>query len=243
MATLLHETIGGRVDKNARSAFQARAIAKQRIQPTRHTLDNEIRSYLYRTQKIRGQGENQWLKKYVLYGSVICLPSPVRRLFQNPDKILGPYIEDGMTVLDIGCAMGFFSLPAAQMVGPNGKVICIDIQEKMIKSLNKHALKAGVTDRIEPRICTQNSLELNDITEKIDFAFAIAVAHEIPDVSGFFSEIYKTLKPGHKFLVVEPKGHISQAEFENTVSIAREKGFTVIDRPGARSDRVVVLKK
>jgi len=113
------------------------------------------------------------------------LASPVRRLFQNPDKILGPYIEDGMTVLDIGCAMGFFSLPAAQMVGPNGKVICIDIQEKMIKSLNKHALKAGVTDRIEPRICTQNSLELNDITEKIDFAFAIAVAHEIPDVFRF----------------------------------------------------------
>ena len=171
------------------------------------------------------------------------LASPVRRLFQNPDKILSPYIEDGMTVLDIGCAMGFFSLSAAKMVGPNGKVICMDIQEEMIKSLRKRALKAGVTDRIETRICTQNSLELDDMTEKIDFAFAIAVAHEIPDVSGFFSEIYKTLKPGHKFLVIEPKGHISVEEFEKTVSIAGEKGFTVIDRPKARSGRVVVLKK
>ena len=133
------------------------------------------------------------------------LASPVRRLFQNPDKILSPYVEDGMTVLDIGCAMGFFSLSAAKMVGPNGKVICMDIQEEMIKSLRKRALKAGVTDRIETRICTQNSLELDDMAEQIDFAFAIAVAHEIPDVSGFFSETYKTLKPGHKFLVIEPK--------------------------------------
>jgi len=171
------------------------------------------------------------------------LASPIRKLFQNPDRILSPYIENGMTVLDIGCAMGFFSLPAAQMVGPNGKVICMDIQEKMIKSLRRRALRAGVTDRIETRICTQNSLELNDMTEKIDFAFAIAVAHEIPDVSGFFSEIYKTLKPGHKFLVIEPKGHISAEDFEKTVTIAREKRFTVIDRPEARSGRVVVLKK
>ncbi|MBW2557923.1 MAG: class I SAM-dependent methyltransferase [Deltaproteobacteria bacterium] len=171
------------------------------------------------------------------------LASPVRKLFQNPDRILSPYVENGMTVLDIGCAMGFFSLPTAQMVGPNGKVICMDIQEKMIQSLRKRALKNGVSERIETRICTQNSLGLDDMTEKIDFAFAIAVAHEIPDVSGFFSETYNTLKPGHKFLIIEPKGHISAEEFEKTVSIAREIRFTVIDKSKSRFSRVVVLKK
>ena len=148
-----------------------------------------------------------------------------------------------MTVLDIGCAMGFFSLSAAQMVGRNGKVICLDIQEEMFTSLRKRALKAGVSGRIETRICSQNSLELDDMTEKIDFAFAIAVVHEIPDAPGFFSEIYKALKPGSTFLVIEPKGHITEEEFENTVSIAVETRFTVIDRPKARFGRVVVLKK
>jgi 2-polyprenyl-3-methyl-5-hydroxy-6-metoxy-1,4-benzoquinol methylase len=63
------------------------------------------------------------------------LSSPIRKLFQDPDKILGPYIKEGMTVLDFGCAMGFFSLPAARMVGSNGKVICIDIQKGMIEKL------------------------------------------------------------------------------------------------------------
>ncbi|MEA3489251.1 MAG: class I SAM-dependent methyltransferase [Candidatus Omnitrophota bacterium] len=171
------------------------------------------------------------------------LASPIRKLFQDPDKILGPYIKENMTVLDIGCAMGFFSVPAAQMVGRNGKVICVDLQEEMFKPLEKRALKAGVIDRIETRICDEKSLKLDDMAEKIDFAFALAVAHEVPDVPVFFSEIYKTLKPEHKFLVAEPKGHISKKDFEKSISIARENGFKIVERPKARFNRVVVLKK
>jgi len=171
------------------------------------------------------------------------LASPIRKLFQNPDKILIPYITEGMTVLDVGCAMGFFSLPAAKMVGQNGKVICVDIQKEMIKALEKRASKAGLTNRLETRLCNENSLGLNDMTEKIDLAFAIAVVHEVLEPSAFFSEIYKTLKLKHKFLVVEPKGHVSVEDFEKTISIAKENGFIVIDKPKPRSGRVVVLEK
>ena len=172
------------------------------------------------------------------------LASPIRKLFQNPDKILGPYIIENMTVLDVGCAMGFFSLPAAKMVGQNGKVICIDLQKEMIKALEKRASKAGLTNRLETRTCNENSLGLNDMTEKIDLAFAIAVVHEVPDASAFFSEIYKTLKPGHKFLVAEPKGHVSVENFEKTIFFAKENGFIVIDGPKIRfGSRIVVLKK
>ena len=171
------------------------------------------------------------------------LASPIRKLFQNPDKILRPYIKENMTVLDVGCAMGFFSLPAARMVGQNGKVICLDLQKEMIKALEKRASKAGLISRFETRLCNKYSLGLNDMTENIDFAFAVAVVHEVPDASAFFSEVYKTLKPGHKFLVVEPKGHVSVENFEKTISIAKNNGFIVIDRPKARSGRIVVLKK
>ena len=171
------------------------------------------------------------------------LASPIRKLFQNPDKILSPYIVENMTVLDVGCAMGFFSLPASRMVGQNGKVICLDLQKEMIKALEKRALKAGLTNRLETRLCKENSLGLNDMTKKIDLAFAAAVVHEVPDASAFFSEIYKALKPGHKFLVVEPKGHVSIEDFEKSISIAKENGFILLDRPKALVDRIVVLKK
>jgi len=170
------------------------------------------------------------------------LVSPIRKLFQNPDKILGPYITENMTVLDVGCAMGFFSLPAAKMVGRHGKVICLDLQNEMIEALEKRASKAGLINRLELRMCKENSLGLNDMTEKIDLAFAVAVIHEVPNTSAFLSEIYKTLKRGHKFLIVEPKGHVSVDNFEKTISIARENGFIVIDRPRTQFDRIVVLK-
>ena len=76
------------------------------------------------------------------------LVSPIRRWFQDPEKILSPYVSEGMTVLDIGPGMGFFTIPAARMVGDSGRVIAVDLQEKMLKSLVKRAEKAGVAGRI-----------------------------------------------------------------------------------------------
>lgn len=171
------------------------------------------------------------------------LASPIRKIFQNPKKMLGPYIKEGMKVLDIGCAMGFFSLPLAQMVGSNGKVICVDLQEKMIKTLKKRSQKAGLSTIIETRICHQNSLGLNDLKEGIDFALASAVTHEIPGASNFFSEIHEIIKPTGNFLVVEPKGHVSEKDFEKTIIIAEQNGFKVIDRPPIGRSRVVLLGK
>lgn len=171
------------------------------------------------------------------------LSSPIRKLFQNPGKILSPYIRKDMKVLDVGCAMGFFSLPLAQMVGKGGKVICVDVQEKMIQSLEKRARKAGLSDRIETRICKGDSLGLRDIKQDIDFVLASAVVHEVPDAYQFFSEIHKTIKSSGRFLVLEPKMHVSEMDFETTVSIAQSHGFVVVNRPDIKSSRAVLLQK
>ena len=74
------------------------------------------------------------------------LASPLRRLLQDPVEIVKPYVEEGMTVLDVGCGMGFFSLPLANLVGEKGRVVCIDLQEKMIKGLLREG-EEGWTDR------------------------------------------------------------------------------------------------
>jgi len=174
-------------------------------------------------------------------GYLLCCP--VRRLWHNPDKILGPHICEGMKVLDIGSAMGFFSLPMARMVGPEGRVICIDVQERMLKSLLKKAQRAGVHERIETRLCSKNSFCLEDIEEEIDFALAFAVVHEVPDCSLFFSQVYRTLRPAGKMLLAEPKAHVSANAFEKSISAAKAKGLEITATPHIRSARAVLLKK
>ena len=54
------------------------------------------------------------------------LDNPFRKLLQNPSKIVGEYIRQGDTVIDLGCGPGFFSIPMAGFVGENGKVIAVD---------------------------------------------------------------------------------------------------------------------
>ncbi|NNK85219.1 MAG: SAM-dependent methyltransferase, partial [Desulfobacterales bacterium] len=57
------------------------------------------------------------------------LDNRFRRWLQNPQTILQPYIEAGMTVLDLGCGPGFFTLDMAQMVGQAGRVFACDLQD------------------------------------------------------------------------------------------------------------------
>ncbi len=170
------------------------------------------------------------------------LSSPLRRLWQNPEKMLEPYIEKGMTALDIGCAMGFFSLPLAEMTGEEGRVICIDLQSKMLDSLEKRAEKAGLEDRIETRVCNEKTLGLEGLEQQVDFALAMAVVHEVPDAFSFLSDVYIVMKPGGKFMVSEPKGHVSAEDFELTVAAAEEIGFFV-SRQEMRTCHTAILEK
>jgi SAM-dependent methyltransferase len=78
------------------------------------------------------------------------LANPVRRLWHKPEVILAPWIKAEMVVLDMGCGMGFFSVPMARMVGPGGRVISVDLQPKMLAGLMRRAERAKVAKRITP---------------------------------------------------------------------------------------------
>lgn len=171
------------------------------------------------------------------------LAGPFRKLFQDPGKILSRHVTPGMCVLDIGCAMGFFSLPMAKMVGPNGRVICVDLQQKMLDVCLRRARRKGLGDRVGVRRCEPDSLCVADLTERVDFALAFAVVHEVPDRSKFFSELHAALRPGARVLVAEPQGRVSLPSFEMTVSAAKKRDFVVVDGPGIRRSYAVILEK
>jgi SAM-dependent methyltransferase len=119
----------------------------------------------------------------------------------------------------------------------------VDLQEKMIKRLERRASKAALAERVQTRVCSRNSLGLDDLRGKIDFALAFAVVHEVPDVATLFSEIHAALKPGGTVLVAEPKGHITRYRFEATVSAAVRNGFHTAERPIIRLSHAVLLSR
>jgi tRNA A58 N-methylase Trm61 len=171
------------------------------------------------------------------------LVSPLRRLIHNPDRIFAGFVTPGMTVLEVGPAMGFFTLPLATLVGPTGRVVCVDVQERMLQTLMRRARAARLADRIVARVCEPTALGLEDFTGGIDFALAFAVVHEMPDPPNFFAGVARVLRAGARCLVAEPKGHVSAPAFEATLAAAARAGVVLVGRPTIRRCRAAVLQR
>jgi ubiquinone/menaquinone biosynthesis C-methylase UbiE len=151
------------------------------------------------------------------------LDNRLRRLLQNPRKILQPFITPGMTVLDLGCGPGFFTLDMAIMVGESGKVIACDLQEGMLQKLQNKIHATELEKRIVLQRCETDKI---GITETVDFILAFYMVHEIPDQTGLFKELEAILKPGGTILLVEPPFHVSGSAFEQTLDKARQTGLS-----------------
>jgi SAM-dependent methyltransferase len=171
------------------------------------------------------------------------LASPLRRLIHNPDKILSPFVRPGMTVLEPGPGMGFFTIPLARLVGENGCVHVLDVQKEMLDGLQRRANKAGVSARIRPRLVKPDSMDIADLAGKIDLVCAFALVHEMPSSDRFFSEASTSLKQDGLLLLAEPTGHVSAAEFESELDAASRYGLRVLSRPAIRRSRTAVLKR
>jgi ubiquinone/menaquinone biosynthesis C-methylase UbiE len=171
------------------------------------------------------------------------LASPIRRLYQNPEKIVEPYVKSGMTVLEVGPGMGFFTLPMARIVGENGLIICTDIQEKMLIELSRRTKRAGLAKQVTTRLATADSLGVNDFSGQVDFTLAFAVVHEVPNHEMLFGDIHKSMKAKGVLLICEPTGHVTPEEFEKMVTLTKSVRFEELSRPNVKRSISILLKK
>jgi ubiquinone/menaquinone biosynthesis C-methylase UbiE len=171
------------------------------------------------------------------------LLSPLRRLFENPQKLLGSFVRPGMIVLEPGSGMGYFTLPLARMVGPDGRVVAVEIQHKMLSVLTRRAHKAGLAERIELRHAKSDNLGVDDLAGRVDFAAALHLVHEVPDQLSFFTQIFNALKSGGRLLVIEPKHHVAQKEFGGSLHVAEEVGFAAQANPAETKGLSALLIK
>jgi ubiquinone/menaquinone biosynthesis C-methylase UbiE len=164
--------------------------------------------------------------------------NPLRRLFHRPTAMFLGLVEEGMTVMDVGCGMGYFSIALAKIVGPQGRVIAVDLQPQMLNILRKRTEKAGMVDRIQTHQSEASSL---GIETKLDFALAFWMVHETPDAHSFFREIVSLLKPCGKMLIAEPKLHVSAEHFQEILTAAEAAGLRIAARPRIALSRAAVL--
>jgi ubiquinone/menaquinone biosynthesis C-methylase UbiE len=166
--------------------------------------------------------------------------NPLRRFIHDPESLLAPYVKPGMTAVDVGCGMGHFTIPLARITGPRGRVIAVDLQQRMLDALVRRAEKAGVADRITPHRCQKASL---GVAGPADFALAFWMAHEVPDKPRFFRELLALLTEGGRLLLVEPKYHVMLGRFNRTLAVCREVGFRFAGEPAVALSRAVLLEK
>lgn len=171
------------------------------------------------------------------------LASPIRRFLQDPSAIVRPYVQQGMTVLEPGPGMGFFTAELARRVGPNGRVIAVDVQPRMIAGLERRLVRAGLFGHVDTRLASSDSLGLSDLRGKVDFTFAMAVVHETPGPAWFFNQVAETMKPGATLLLAEPRGHVKEAEFAAELAAASAAGLQVTDRPAMRRLHAALLTR
>lgn len=164
--------------------------------------------------------------------------NPVRRLFQDPVRILDGLVRPGQHVLDLGCGMGYFALGAAQLVGDGGMVHAVDLQGKSLDVLMRRAARAGLDDRILTHCAHVADLEL---TQPADVAYAMWMVHEVDRRADFARGLRRHLRPGANLLIAEPKIHVGQQLFQRIVGTFRDAGFEPVGRPRIRLSRATVL--
>jgi ubiquinone/menaquinone biosynthesis C-methylase UbiE len=166
--------------------------------------------------------------------------NPLRTLIHDPEAILSPYVRTGFHAIDIGCGMGYFTIPLAKLVGPAGLVTAVDVQSRMLAVLARRARKSGTSEIIRLHLADRESLGSH---EKADFILAFWMFHEIPDQGRSLAEIYNLLKPEGRFLLVEPVIHVPGKYFLRTLKTAEENGFVVVEKPDVRMSHSALLAR
>lgn len=129
------------------------------------------------------------------------LDNPERRASMPPEATLVKAgIKPGDVVLDIGCGMGYFAVPASQMVGPKGMVYALDISGVMLAELRSKTASTGVFN-IHTVQSTHGALNIPEAAYTL--ALLVNVLHEVEDKKAFLAQVAAALKPGVKLSVIE----------------------------------------
>ncbi len=169
------------------------------------------------------------------------LASPLRRLLESPSTLVLPLVKPGDRVVELGPGLGYFTFPVARAVQDTGKVVCLEVQETMLRRLARRLQKRRLGDRVELRQCSPNDTGLDAEAGRYDLALAIHVLHETPSPKETLRALARCLKPAGKLLVAEPPGHCPTGLWQAEMTAAHDAGLIRVDHPAVPEKKMVAL--
>lgn len=120
--------------------------------------------------------------------------NPFLPLFRNPDKLLkAAGLKPGQKVLEVGCGPGFFTIPAAKIVGEEGFVYAVDVHPLAIERVKARNMKEEIKN-VTPILANASDTGLPD--RSIDLAFLFGLQYIAGGLENVISEMHRILKPG-----------------------------------------------
>ena len=149
-------------------------------------------------------------------------------------------LSERQAVVDFGCGPGFFTLPAATIVGPLGRVYAVDVEQKMLDLVGRTATSNG-HQNVHTVLSTGQGVPLADGIA--DFAICVLVLHYPEDLAGrvgIAREIARLVRPAGALLIVnwtpqEGDDNGSRLSSEQMAAILRGAGFEP-DAPRPRGE-------
>lgn len=128
-------------------------------------------------------------------GDFSKLESDERKAMLPVNNILNVLnVQEGATIIDFGCGIGYFSIPLTKLVGKSGKVIAIDESTEMIDELRKRAIGLSNIEIIKSDKIGHN---------KVDIILLVNILHEIDDPKNFLVECIASLNPNGRIIIID----------------------------------------
>ena len=162
---------------------------------------------------------------------------PERVESEKPEELLDLIgIKQGDVVADIGAGVGFFSLRAAERVGPTGKVLAVDVQPEMIEGLEMMMNKFGYAN-IVPILGNVDDPKLP--ANSVDHVLIVIAYHEFSHPIEMMRHIRNAMKPDAQMLIVEYKAEDLSSRVAPLHKMSEAEIMTEITALGFRRDRVI----
>jgi ubiquinone/menaquinone biosynthesis C-methylase UbiE len=133
------------------------------------------------------------------------LLSEERQAALQPGKLLRRLgLRSGDTLADVGSGPGFFTLPAAQIVGPEGLVYAADIQGEMLTAVRSRAAQEGLTN-VKLVKTSENSVPIPP--ESCDMVLLAFTLNELDQHASFLHRLARLIKPSGKLVILDWEKH------------------------------------